>query len=40
MPSAGNAERWHLQVNRAEIFQGCVEGCVPVALLWVDMGEI
>lgn len=31
MPSADNAEMQHFELSRAEIFPGCVEGCVPVS---------
>lgn len=31
MPSAGNAEMQHFELSRAEIFPGCVEGCVLVS---------
>lgn len=31
MPSVENAEMQHLELSRAEIFPGCVEGCVPVS---------
>lgn len=40
MPSVDNAEMQHLEVSRAEIFLGCIEGSVPVALLWADAGQI
>lgn len=31
MPSVDNAEMQHLELSRAEIFPGCVEGCVTVS---------